>query len=306
MERVPTIEADELGDIARKRFEIFLQNFLDDSGSISSLFKTSEKRKVPQSDLLLGEQDSDGSIRATQEETPLYLLCIDYLVRNESSTLYVDFNHVMEFDHELAEAIEQHYYRLNPFLRKSLENLIKKRHPELFQPEDLLSLEEQYRDPNLPRNQAPAASISRERPLEREYWVAFHNVNPSYKIRELKTNKIGRLCAIHGTVTRTSEVRPELLYGYFQCCDCGITIPNIEQQFRYTEPLRCTNAQCVNNIRWQLNFRTSKFVDWQKVRMQENSEVGKPLKVISVLSLMKDFYCRKFPVEACPEVSISF
>lgn len=56
-----------------------------------------------------------------------------------------------------------------------------------------------------------------------------------HRIRELKTNKIGRLCSIRGTVTRTSEVRPELVFGTFQCMDCRVTAANIEQQFRYTE-----------------------------------------------------------------------
>ncbi|KAL6548491.1 MCM DNA helicase complex subunit mcm6 [Orobanche gracilis] len=34
-----------------------------------------------------------------------------------------------------------------------------------------------------------------------------------------------------GVVTRTSEVRPELLQGTFKCLDCGNVIKNIEQQF---------------------------------------------------------------------------
>jgi len=41
--------------------------------------------------------------------------------------------------------------------------------------------------------------------------------------------------AISGTVTRSSEVRPELLLGSFKCLECGVTIKNVEQQFRYTE-----------------------------------------------------------------------
>jgi len=43
------------------------------------------------------------------------------------------------------------------------------------------------------------------------------------------------LVAITGTVTRTSEVRPELLYGTFRCDDCGTIVKDVEQQFKYTE-----------------------------------------------------------------------
>jgi DNA replication licensing factor MCM6 len=48
-------------------------------------------------------------------------------------------------------------------------------------------------------------------------------------------DRIGHLMAISGTVTRTSEVRPELISGTFKCEQCGTTIRDVEQQFKYTE-----------------------------------------------------------------------
>jgi DNA replication licensing factor MCM6 len=47
--------------------------------------------------------------------------------------------------------------------------------------------------------------------------------------------KIGQLISISGTVTRTSEVRPELVSGTFVCEGCKATITDVEQQFKYTE-----------------------------------------------------------------------
>ena len=46
---------------------------------------------------------------------------------------------------------------------------------------------------------------------------------------------IGQLVNIRGTVTRTSEVRPELLFGTFKCLECGQLVKDVEQQFRLTE-----------------------------------------------------------------------
>jgi len=43
--------------------------------------------------------------------------------------------------------------------------------------------------------------------------------------------------SVTGVVTRTSEVRPELLYGTFKCLDCGSVIKNVEQQFKYTQAI---------------------------------------------------------------------
>jgi DNA replication licensing factor MCM6 len=54
-------------------------------------------------------------------------------------------------------------------------------------------------------------------------------------IRNCKTSEIGKLMSIHGTVTRTSQVRPELIAGTFRCLDCRTLNSLIKQQFKYTE-----------------------------------------------------------------------
>lgn len=51
--------------------------------------------------------------------------------------------------------------------------------------------------------------------------------------------EIGKLVSITGVVTRTSEVRPELLQGTFKCLDCGGVVKNVDQQFKYTEVRWC-------------------------------------------------------------------
>lgn len=63
-------------------------------------------------------------------------------------------------------------------------------------------------------------------------------------MRDLKAEHIGKLASFTGTVTRTSEVRPELFLGSFRCTQCGTTVRNIEQHFKYTTPCICTNQAC--------------------------------------------------------------
>ena len=116
------------------------------------------------------------------------------------------------------------------------------------------------------------------------------------RLRELKTAVVGKLLTISATVTRTSEVRPELIDASFDCKACGTTIDGIVQQFKYTEvrsclsrrasamscrperlvadvaqPQICTNPTCGNRNKWELQMDKSSFVDFQKVRVQENS-----------------------------------
>ena len=77
--------------------------------------------------------------------------------------------------------------------------------------------------------------------------------------------------SIHGTVTRTTEVKPELILGTFKCQECGNITENIEQQFKYTEPIRCSNDNCMNRTKWEVLNTDSTFTDWQKLRVQEHS-----------------------------------
>lgn len=62
------------------------------------------------------------------------------------------------------------------------------------------------------------------------FFINIHNI----RLRELRTRGVGKLTSICGTVTRTSEVRPELLFGTFTCLDCHTIIKDVEQQFKYT------------------------------------------------------------------------
>jgi len=48
------------------------------------------------------------------------------------------------------------------------------------------------------------------------------------KIRGLKTDMIGKLYSISGTVTRSTEVRPELHTGVFQCGMCDTIVRGVK------------------------------------------------------------------------------
>jgi DNA replicative helicase MCM subunit Mcm2 (Cdc46/Mcm family) len=166
------------------------------------------------------------------------------------------------------------------------------------------------------RDVAPEFSGTPDR-AAREFFVSFYNIATRNKwvwsryavpvtcvyarwcyprrVRDLKTHLIGHLVSFSGTVTRASEVRPELLYGVFKCALCGMLSGKVEQQFKYTEPSFCTQTSCGNRTKWavrrvsfacvtanmslhlssfsvQLEVANSQFVDWQRVRVQENPD----------------------------------
>ena len=83
------------------------------------------------------------------------------------------------------------------------------------------------------------------------YHISFKNVSEHKKIRQLRSIELGKLISINGTITRSSEVKPELIKGTFICKMCNSAVKNVEQQFRYTEPKVCSNLNCNNHNKYQ-------------------------------------------------------
>ncbi|KAJ9697355.1 hypothetical protein PVL29_009252 [Vitis rotundifolia] len=163
---------------------------------------------------------------------------------NESTTMFIDFSHVMRYNDLLQKAISDEYLRLEPYLKNACKRYVMEQKPTFIADDN----------PNKDIN------------------VAFFNIPLLKRLRDLTTAEVGKLVSITGVVTRTSEVRPELLQGTFKCLECGSVIKNVEQQFKYTEPVICMNATCANRTNWALVRQESKFADWQRVRMQETSK----------------------------------
>merc|ERR1719242_2507388 len=162
----------------------------------------------------------------------------------------IDWRHLTGsgFD-DLPTMIMNDYYRFEPFLRQSIVNFVRKKKP----------------------NYVESDSDSGGGSKEKEFYLSIEHYDQRYNLRELTTDKVGSLCSFSATVTRTTEVRPELVYGTFECVNCNKLLKNVGQQFKYTEPTICTDPQCSNRKDWSLDVSRSKFVDWQKCRAQENS-----------------------------------
>lgn len=198
---------------------------------------------------------------------------VDMLNVNKS-TLFVNFSNLDEYNPALAIAIQDNYYRFDPYLRKSLVDAVKKVKIHAKESERREKLLTQGKDDaENPLN--PVLDVDTMAMEEEEdknvYFVAFFNLPRVEKIRGMKTATIGRLMSICGTVTRSSDVRPELLYGSFTCTTCGTRHPSVDQQFQYTEPPICSNAQCGKRD-FQLIMDESAFIDWQRLRVQENAD----------------------------------
>ncbi|KAH7649196.1 hypothetical protein FG379_001553 [Cryptosporidium bovis] len=103
------------------------------------------------------------------------------------------------------------------------------------------------------------------------YTASFYGLRWVESLRTLRCEKLGKLTSLRGTITRTSDVRPELLRGCFECEICGCIVDNVLQQFVYSIPSVCPTKGCGNRSAWQLRLENSDFGDWQKIRIQEHA-----------------------------------
>uniref|UniRef100_A0A8C2ESS0 DNA replication licensing factor MCM6 n=1 Tax=Cyprinus carpio TaxID=7962 RepID=A0A8C2ESS0_CYPCA len=166
----------------------------------------------------------------------LYLSDAQELIRPERNTLTVSFSNIEHYNQQLATTIQEEYYRVYPCLCRAVRHFARD-HGNI--------------------------------PPSKEFYVAFSDFPSRQKIRELSAARIGTLLRISGQVVRTHPVHPELVSGTFLCLDCQSVIKDVEQQFKYTQPTICKNPVCANRRRFMLDTNKSRFVDFQKVRIQE-------------------------------------
>ncbi|XP_009565948.2 DNA replication licensing factor MCM6 [Cuculus canorus] len=165
-----------------------------------------------------------------------YLRDAEELIRPERNTLVVSFVDLEQFNQQLSTTIQEEFYRVYPYLCRAVKTFARDHG-------------------NVPSN--------------KDFYVAFQDLPTRHKIREMTSAKIGSLMRISGQVVRTHPVHPELVSGTFLCLDCQTAIKDVEQQFKYTQPNICRNPVCANRRRFLLNTNKSRFVDFQKVRIQE-------------------------------------
>ena len=94
-----------------------------------------------------------------------------------------------------------------------------------------------------------------------------------FKTRELRSDHIGKFLAIDGLVRTATEVRPKIISAAFQCQRCGFTFFKEQTGNKFEDQnLKCMNQACDRGGPFKLLLAQSKFVDAQKIRVQESPE----------------------------------
>ncbi len=102
-------------------------------------------------------------------------------------------------------------------------------------------------------------------------------VESRVEIRRIRSEHLGKLISVEGLVRKATEVRPKIIDALFQCMRCGAVIKEAQEGMFFKEPLECYKDQggcerTSSSTKFKLLSEDSKYVDTQKIEMQESPE----------------------------------
>ncbi len=90
------------------------------------------------------------------------------------------------------------------------------------------------------------------------------------RVRNIRAEHLSRFLAVEGLVKKVTEVRPQVLEAAFDCKTCGNRLRVVQEDEVITEPVLCDS--CEKPGPWTLRDEDSRFIDHQKVEIQEAPE----------------------------------
>ncbi len=159
-------------------------------------------------------------------------------------SLIIDFNDITLFDRGLAHTIERDPDTAIEAASRAIKELLMKENPEY------------------------AESIEK-------FYPRFRNPSRVLKIRELTSEYIGKFVAIEGILTRLTKVEARMVKAVYKHADpeCGAEFEwpeEGEMGERIEKPPYC--PVCGKSGKFQLLLHKSRFIDWQKIVVQEKPE----------------------------------
>jgi replicative DNA helicase Mcm len=158
-------------------------------------------------------------------------------------SLVIRFDDLIRFDPELARTILEAPEKTMKDLDQALRRIIEGEDPEFAESVENFHV----RFANLPEEQ---------------------HVN----LRKIRSQHIEQLLMVSGILTRASEVKPKIVEAIFICQRCGEVMPTKQLETKIAQPSECFNPSCRRKGPFKLVIEESKFIDWQKIRIQEKPE----------------------------------
>jgi replicative DNA helicase Mcm len=100
--------------------------------------------------------------------------------------------------------------------------------------------------------------------------IRFKNLPQKVGIRHIRSDDINRFISVEGILRKTTEVRPRIVEAVFKCPAGHFTVKK-QKYGKFIEPDGCATDGCTFK-KLELLPKRSKFVDSQKLRVQESPE----------------------------------
>ncbi|MFB0544917.1 MAG: Minichromosome maintenance protein MCM, partial [Asgard group archaeon] len=170
-----------------------------------------------------------------------YFEAIKRLSLEDKRSVEIDFMDLMSYDSELADQILENPDNYIPYAKAAIKELVK------------------IEDPN------HAERV-------KEFHARFFNSAEHINLRALRAIHLGKLISIDGILTRVTIVKPLLTEGAFKCGFCSEEVYIEQERGRFTKPSKCPNPTCLKSGAFKLLQEESKYIDWQKITLQERPE----------------------------------
>jgi replicative DNA helicase Mcm len=140
---------------------------------------------------------------------------------------------------------------------------------------DVLLADELIRSPDACLAAAERALRSIDLPADLpslQLHVRFQNLPPTLKvsIRDLRSALVGTLLSVEGIVRKSTDIRPKLVLGVYECQRCGALNRLPQEGDQRKDPFVC--EECEKKGPFKLSIPDSRFVDCQKILIQESLE----------------------------------
>ncbi|KAH9386068.1 DNA replication licensing factor MCM6 [Nematocida major] len=172
-----------------------------------------------------------------------YVQEIKKAIEENRRSIPIEYSDIFSYDQELAIEVKKSFPSVEKDLAKAIEMVTTKYCPE-FKKKGINTRQE-------------------------DFIPCIYGLDVLYSVRDLKTSLIGQLISFSGIVTRSSQSKPELIEGSFECAECKAIIRGIHQERTFRQPLACINPICMNRTKFKLSVDESVFSDYQKIRVQE-------------------------------------
>jgi len=203
------------------------------------------------------------------------------LAHRDQTALTISLDDVSEWDEELSKEIQGNTMRYVSILGDAIADLLPDYQQHEVVSKDCLDVyihhrlllearnrgSDEVRDP---RNQYPPELLRRF-----ELNFSAPSIQKPLSIRGITADRIGTLVKLRGTVTRTTEVFPAMTVATYTCDQCGSETyqPITGVQFQPIDTCPCKECQTnKSGGRLYLQTRGSKFVKFQDIKVQEDSD----------------------------------